>query len=117
VTLITKMPPRVYMQRVRRNRDIYCDVKTLKCTSVYGLGSFNNQGIQPYLAPVKCHPRPKSHIFCFESVQPKHMSHLCTSFFLTEAYNPFLLRVLAKPRYKSCLELQKCHRAIICFDS
>jgi len=35
VNLITKMPPRVYMQRVRRNRGIYCDVKTLKCTSVF----------------------------------------------------------------------------------
>jgi len=33
MTLITKMSPRAYMQRVRRNRDIYYDVKALKCTS------------------------------------------------------------------------------------
>jgi len=33
MTLITKMPLRAYIQRVRRNRDIYCDVKGLKCTS------------------------------------------------------------------------------------
>ena len=36
MTLITKMPPRVYMQRVCKNRDIYYDVKTLKCTSEWG---------------------------------------------------------------------------------
>ena len=34
MSLITKMPPHVYMQQVRRNRGRYCDVKTLKCTSV-----------------------------------------------------------------------------------
>ena len=33
MNLITKLPPRAYMQRVRRNQGIYCDVKTLKCTS------------------------------------------------------------------------------------
>jgi len=33
VPLITKMTSRVYMQQVRKNRGIYCDVKTLKCTS------------------------------------------------------------------------------------
>ena len=39
--LITKMPPRVYMQRVHRNRGIYCDVKTQKCTSVRSLCSLS----------------------------------------------------------------------------
>ena len=32
--LITKMLPHVYMQRIYKNRDIYYDVKTLKCTNV-----------------------------------------------------------------------------------
>jgi len=33
MNVITKLSPRAYMQRVRRNRDIYCYVKALKCTS------------------------------------------------------------------------------------
>jgi len=33
MNLITKLPPRAYMQRVRRNRGIYCDVNAPKCTS------------------------------------------------------------------------------------
>jgi len=33
MNLITKLPPRAYMQRVRRNRNIYCDVNAPKCTS------------------------------------------------------------------------------------
>ena len=41
MTLITKMPPCVYMQRVRMNRGIYCDVKALKCTSVFDINWSN----------------------------------------------------------------------------
>jgi len=33
MNLITKLPLHAYMQRVRRNRDIYCDVNAPKCTS------------------------------------------------------------------------------------
>jgi len=35
MNLITKLPPRAYIQRVRRNRGIYCDVNAPKCTSVF----------------------------------------------------------------------------------
>jgi len=33
MNLVTKLPLRAYMQRVRRNRGIYCDVNAPKCTN------------------------------------------------------------------------------------
>jgi len=54
MNLITKLPPRAYMQRVHRNRGIYNVVKTLKCTSgeLMQLNSFINESKKIQLGPI-----------------------------------------------------------------
>jgi len=69
----------------------------------YGFSSFNNRSHIP--------------LFGFGSSGPRHIILFGTDFGRTEAYSSLWLRVLAEPRHKTWLELQKCHRAIICFNS
>jgi len=61
------------------------------------------EAIYPFLAP--------------GLVGPRHIVLFGTSFGRTEAYSSLWLWVLAEPRHKTWLKLQKRHRAIICFGS
>ena len=102
------------------------EIKTLN--KPYGFGSFNNQSHIPLFGTGSCWTEAKhltdnslfqkcSPFLASGLVGPRHIILFGTGFGRTEAYSSLWLRVLAEPRNKTWLELQKCHRTIICFGS
>ena len=94
----------------------------------YGFGSSNNRSHIPLFGTGGCWTEAKhltttslfkkcSPFLASGLVEPRPIALFGTGFARIEAYNCLWLRVLAEPRHKTWLELQKCHRAIICFGS
>jgi len=102
------------------------EIETLN--TPYGFGSFNNRSHIPLFGIRSCWTEAKhltasslfqkcSPFLASGLVGPRHIVLFGTGFRRTEAHSSLWLWVLAKPRHKTWLELQKCHRAIICFGS
>ena len=102
------------------------EIETLN--KLYGFGSSNNRSHIPLFGTGSCWTEAK-HLMTTSVflkcrpflasglVGPRPITLFGTGFTRTEAYSCLWLRVLAEPRHKTWLKLQKCHRAIICFGS
>ena len=94
------------------------EIETL--TKPYGFCSFNNQSHIPLFGTEFCWTEAKhltasslfqkcSPFLASSLVGPRHIILFGTSFGRIEAYSSLWLWVLAEPRHKTWLELQKCH--------
>ena len=109
------MPPRVYMQRVRRNWGIYCEVKTLKCTSakasiclhcedlkqktcIFGLGWQTTRAKTNHMPWLLIEPRIYS-LFRVQNANPffPFSSSLCSPFLFATPFLSFLSLPHAPP--------------------
>jgi len=107
-----------------RNKKGVHKIETLN--KPYGFGSFNNRSHIPLFGTGSCWTEAKhlmtsslfkkcSPFLASSLVGPRHIVLFGTDFERTETYSSLWLRVLTEPRHKTWLELQKCHRVIICF--